>query len=291
MKQHDNLILGQPPLVLPEKGKDKKFLFLLGADDPEMEQNETMLARHGQLFLHATCNGERVNPGNVYKADPVIVPEGHTLVLVECEPREFIGNGYRVQIADHHRNGDPGFNILPKDFLLGSSWGQLCLMLDIKSVSEYELIIAALDHCPTQAMLGACPGVDPARAKLTYQQLTAQRRSVSLGEVHACMRMLTGQIARAPLVRIGNTPVIDTTSIPTGIGYSLEYVCSIGVAVELKIPILVSNRNGKLTPEKIVLTGAVTPELVGDFRTDYAVRHNLINVWGDNNRGAGGNRP
>lgn len=278
------------PLRLKPSRKGEKKLYVLGADDPEMEENIFYLTVNGCAFMLATFHGTRVDPQTAYRADPVQCEPGTTLVFVECRPREFLAGEYFVTYVDHHNEGDEGFNMPPSSFLLGSSLGQISI-LEGKPLTEGQMIIAALDHCPVQAMRGMCPGVDPERAKIVYQEVTLRRRNVTLEDLRVCLHDVGKRIAVAPSTHVGNSPVIDMSGFPTGNGYSLSYICSIYAAAELGIPILVSNRNKEKDNEKRILTGLVSPKLVSDFRTDYAPKLHLLHVWGDNNRGAGGILP
>lgn len=284
------IILPELPLTLAPSRKGEKRLYVLGADDPENEEIIFYLTRYGCAFEYAMFGGNRVNPGNAYQCDPVACENGVTLVFVECRPRDFLPGEYYVTYADHHNEGDAGFNKPPSEFLLGSSLGQISI-LEGHPLTEYQLAVAALDHCPAQAMRGLCPGIDPKRAKIVYQEATLRRRNVTLPELHACMNQVELDMAAAKSVAIGKDYAVDLTQAPTGYGYSLRYICSIGVAAEAGVPLLISNRNYEQGPEKRILTGLVTPQLVSDFRGDYAPRYRLIHVWGDNNRGAGGLLP
>lgn len=88
-----------------------------------------------------------------------------------------------VIVVDHHRKGDPGADCGPKDFLRGSSLGQVARLLGIdvimvggeptlvfppsapwaeETLNAGALLLAAAgDHCPGAAYRGECPGVDP----------------------------------------------------------------------------------------------------------------------------------
>lgn len=288
--EHVKSTLPLPPLRLKPSRKGERRLYVLGADDPEMEEIILYLTVCGCAFVYATYNGNRVNPQTAYCADPMPCESGTTLVFVECRPREFLAGEYFVTYVDHHNDGDEGFNFPPSSFLLGSSLGQLS-MIEKMPLTEYQLIIAALDHCPVQAMRGLCPDVDPERAKIVYQEVTLRRRKVTLLDLYGCLEEVGKRIIVAPLSKVGDEKVVDLTGNPTGSGYTLSYICSIFKAAERGIPVLVSNRNSDTDNEKRILTGLVTPQLVSDFRSDYAPRHQLTSVWGDNNRGAGGILP
>jgi hypothetical protein len=280
------------PVVLPEKSrKGEKRLYVLGADDPEMEEITRLLTALGREYVFATAGGKRVNAETAYCCDPVSCKDGVTLTFVECEAKEYLPGAYFLDVVDHHprKNSEEsrGFNLPPSQYLLGSSLGQVSVLEDV-ILTEYQMTIAALDHCPGQAMRGLCPGIDPDRAKLIYHAETARRRNVTIEAVYASIQEVGKDMAIAPSTMVGKDYVVDMTKVPTGMGYSLRYISTIGAAINLGIPVLLSNKNGEHDPEKRVLTGIVTPELVTGFRTDYAPRYHLQNLWGDNNRGAGG---
>lgn len=303
-----------PPFSTDEwKLFGKKRKYVCGADDPEMEEIIFYLTQHGCNFVEATYNGKRVSPETANYCDPVECEDGETLTFVECRPRKLDECGpveeetkegekkktYFVDIVDHHpvenlKEGDlpqgSGCNLPPLDYLHGSSLGQVSF-LEGYPLTVYQMALAAIDHCPAQAIAGLCPGVDPDYAKTVYLEVTMRKKKVALPDIHNCLSVIGKVIAKAPSANVGKIPVVDTSGTPTGNGYSLPYICSIYAAAELRLPLLVSNRNEEKGPEKRVLTGFVTPELVHSFRKDYAVQHKLRGLWGDNNRGAGGFLP
>lgn len=104
----------------------KNYLWVLGADDPEMSAIEKLLQNCGENYVYATVNGARVHPGNAYKADNVSAESYDHIVLVECQCREY---HLPFTIIDHHRPGDPGYGKSPEDFLSASSIGQVISLL------------------------------------------------------------------------------------------------------------------------------------------------------------------
>lgn len=131
-------------------------IFVLGAPDPEMVEIEKVIRSKGCQFVYACKDGVRVHPGNAYNAD-VFDREGKGLVWVECGGMDLTTDDL---IVDHHRDGDPGFDLPPSRYLEGSSLGQIMAMLSINP-TPLQRIIAAADHCPLAAYQGQCPGIDP----------------------------------------------------------------------------------------------------------------------------------
>lgn len=184
-------------------GVNTNLFFILGAADPEMNLIEEILKGNGVPFVYATLAGERVSPASAYKADAVEIPQGLTPVWVECRP---LGGAEGI-VVDHHNPGDPGFSCDPKEFLKGSSIGQILLALYVPeghtghlstqwgaSLLVYDnstdecvrqipiprevVLAAASDHCPGHAYKGKCPGVDPQE----LMEFRAARRAAFLNK-------------------------------------------------------------------------------------------------------------
>lgn len=284
------------PMPIVTRGrKTHQFCFLLGAEDPEMDEIEKILRENGEAFLHARRHGERVKPWNAYEADTVDVPSGATLVLVECEPKKFNGKNGILRRIDHHREGDDGFTLLPENFWLASSIGQLYKLLNsVRPASEQlvpkqeHLVLAAMDHCLAQAMLGNCPGVSPEEVRKLSVEYTANRRGLHVDAVRSCIHRMREQIWNSPIVTIGKQDVLDLSGVTVGPGYSLDYVCLQQAIVELGLTALIKTRNSMRDQPKIILYGAATPETVVAFMNSYAPAHDLINVYGVPSRGHAG---
>jgi len=157
-----------------------KMVFVLGAPDPEMEEIERVVRAQGHEVRYACYGGGRVRPENAYRAVDVDAPMPAELpvVFVECE---VAGLKYAT-VVDHHRPGDSGYNGLPKDYLNSSSLGQVLNLLGLEPTPE-QRIIAAADHCPTQAYRGECPGVDPRELARWRTHSRAARRGISPEEM------------------------------------------------------------------------------------------------------------
>ena len=155
-------------------------VFVLGAADPEMEEIERVLREQGHEIRFASHRQTRVRADNAYDADDLNLPlpKGAELVFVECGvlglPRDMV--------IDHHRAGDPGHNKPPAEYLYSSSLGQLLKLLGLEPTAQ-QRIIAAADHCPTQAYRGLCPGVAPADLAAWRTESRAARRGVTVEEM------------------------------------------------------------------------------------------------------------
>lgn len=191
-------------------GSINGLFFVLGAGDPEMNAIAQGLTNLNANFGFAAIEGTRVNAGQAYKANSVLLPSGsvsyqaqhlagYDVVLVECGfPQDFWGARYVIRV-DHHNPGDPGYGRPPAEFLQASSIGQVIDHMEntwsvINAATafggmEFVRLVAAGDHCPGHAYQGKCPGVtrdalmafraanQAAFQKLSPEQLEAQVRS------------------------------------------------------------------------------------------------------------------
>jgi hypothetical protein len=169
-----------------------KYLFILGAKDPEMQEIEDILQKNFTPRGYALCNGAQVRPDTAYKATHVLVnagelhectmtlPElmaastclGETIVSVECG---FVNIDEHSKFTiknkiDHHNPGDKGYGRPPEEYWECSSLGQVMEMLYGQRLCGFchtyrpykqQRIIAAADHCLEQAYRGNCPQVVP----------------------------------------------------------------------------------------------------------------------------------
>lgn len=176
-------------------------IFILGAADPEMEEIEAVLKATKQEYRFATILGRRVQAETAYSANSVSapIPKDASIIFIECHIFGLIPE----LILDHHREGDAGFGKLPQDYMEGSSLGQLLTLLNLPPTLE-QRIIAAADHCPTQAYRGECPFVHPADL-MHWRTLTrAVRRGVSYGEMNAAILRGKAVLENAEKVLVGN---------------------------------------------------------------------------------------
>jgi hypothetical protein len=286
------LALDQPPLVIRKKKvRAWPYSFILGADDPEMTEIEKILRSLGKKFRYAMHEGSRVHPGNAYKADPITLKRKTIAVLVECEPKDFLGSNAMVRIIDHHRPGDPGFNLSHKLFWEASSIGQIYKLLDLGTPPQEHLTLAALDHCMVHARRGNCPGVDPEMLKLVSRQHIAIRKKVGQKEVESCIHEMREVITASPVILMGEQEVSDITNVPLGVGYSLEYLCTQEALADLHKAALIRTKNKAAHPDKVLICGASTKETIKFFMEVWAIDNGLIDIYGVPERGyAGGYR-
>lgn len=145
-----------------------KTHYILGAADPEMNAIEALLREFGEYVHIATLKGVRVRHGE--RADG-------------CEPplRRF-SNVVAIEVAgpwgepdiDHH-GLDPRASMQPGEYYGASSLGQISRRLNLRP-SRLNLAIAAVDHCPSAAFAGHCPGVDLTRGSEQYLHVMEQHR-------------------------------------------------------------------------------------------------------------------
>ncbi len=174
-----------PTPSITQKEPDPMRYFVLGSSDPEMEEIERVLKEQGLPYGYALIHGSRVRADTAYAATDVsggVLPPGIDIVFIECS---VMGVRY-ADLIDHHRPGDPGYDAPAERYLDGSSLGQLLAMLGLEP-TETQRIIAAADHCPTQAYQGLCPGVAPSMLATWRTATRAARRGVTIEEMEAAI--------------------------------------------------------------------------------------------------------
>lgn len=157
-----------------------QYVFVLGASDPEMSEIERVVREAGHAVRFAMTRQSRVRAETAYVANEIDkpLPAQAKRVFVECAVR-----GLRPDVVvDHHRPGDPGYEAGPQDYLSGSSLGQVLSLLGLQPTKQQRLIAAA-DHCPTQAYLGRCPGVCPKELRDWRTASRAERRGITPEEM------------------------------------------------------------------------------------------------------------
>lgn len=129
---------------------DKEFVFVLGAQDPEMREIVAVLRKDNRAFRHAAKDGLPVAPRTAYEADGVVrlSRSGH------CA-------------SDHHNPGDPGYAMPPERYMEGASIGQTLYLLELDPTPTQRLLAAA-DHCLTAAYQGAAYAGRPVRYRELY---------------------------------------------------------------------------------------------------------------------------
>ncbi|NTW14670.1 MAG: hypothetical protein HGA31_06645 [Candidatus Moranbacteria bacterium] len=268
-----------------------KMLFVLGAQDPEMDRIWEVLGKYGIAIDYATKDGKRVHPGNAYMADNAFLLPDTFVVFVECSVIGFMPD-CRI---DHHRPGDPGYGKGPEAYWEASSLGQMYALLGVPP-EEGDRVLAAMDHCFNSAMKGMCPGV-PAGiveerkileiSKATKVDPTELRRMVLnwQGEIGArtARYEMSGECG---YLRFQNDVVIDLTDEDLGIGYSAEYLTAQVAGVVAKQPIILRVIDTAGGQPRLHLCGDASPELVTHF-----MKHSegdLERIYGAPDRGYAG---
>lgn len=279
------------PPTLPEGGKEKPFLFLLGADDAEMREIEKVLIKQQQNYRYATGGKSRVHPGNAYQADPITVDNSYTLVCVECEPREFSGWG-KLRIIDHHRKGDPGFALPPVHYWEASSLGQVYALLKLPSPDIRARVIAARDHCRFQAAKGGCPGVTKKEVEEIGREVMAEELGISKKDLEWSIKKWKRVIKNSAKIKIGGQLIADLTRLSIEKIYSVDHLSVYEACAELSCAAMILTRNNKSLPNKTVLLGHLKGKTIRHFMEVWAKSHGLIDIYGCDVRGyAGGYHP
>lgn len=209
---------------------DKQWIFVLGAQDPEMREIERALRCAERPFVHAAKEGERVTSRTAYLADGVVrmsrggramaavLPPQAPAVFVECSIR-----GHEpVLRVDHHRPGDPGYERVPQDYLQGSSLGQVLSLLEMEP-SQTQCLLAAGDHCLTAAYQGGCPGVDPHQLMFLRASWQARVGGRSLGDVMEGVFNAARQVRRRYDSELCEAIFPDPTALPPDLAEGAAY--------------------------------------------------------------------
>lgn len=284
-------ILPLLPERLPEKRKHENYVFLLGAQDAEMDEIEEILKRHKLDYLHAMAGGTRVHAGNAYQADPIQIAKNAVIVLVECEPRDLHVFSGILRRIDHHNPGDPGYGFPPEHYWKASSIGQLYTYLKKKQKpSRKHLIIAARDHC--RFKVRQCPGVSLKDVSNYGRHIIAIELGVRRKVLDENIQLMQRVIKRSHSIFIGEQAVVDMRRAPeVGDVYSLGYLSLYEALADLEQAALVQTRNKGDNAVKITLMGASDPSTIKYFKDVWAPSEGLINIYGCEARGyAGGYR-
>ncbi len=262
----------------------EKYFALLGADDPEMEMSAGLLKKTGVPFAYASVDGKRSNPKNAYTADPIEVPAGHRLVLVECEPRVVPADFIRI---DHHRPGDPGYSKGPEEYWSASSIVQLHILLGVPP-TEHARIMAAYDHCFAAAVRGECGGVVAGAVLAKKMVLLVKRTKTNWTEVRLHIEYYQRIIAESPLIEIGTQAVRDMRHTDLGAGYSFDLLITQVAAATGGHSVLLRHSGHDGGPEQWNITGNTLPPTVEYWMEIWAPRQGLFDIYGVPARGYAG---
>lgn len=265
------------------------YHFVLGANDPEMQEIKNVLTQQGLPYSQATIRAplyrrdaeagdapvraatqsRLVRAFDAYRADSMnsYFDANAELVFVECAV-----HGLRGRIVDHHSEGDPGYGLGPERYLEGSSLGQVLALLELDATPE-QRIIAAADHCLAHAYAGRCPGVDPTELGRWRVRSRAQQQGIEESELEARIREAEIALRSAPRVNLGGEPVawfetapveVSEASGRTGIGFTY----------------LRRERDGRM---KAGIMGSAAPAI-----REWMDKCELNDVYGDPQRGYAG---
>lgn len=214
---------------------DSAALFLLGNRDPEMNAIESLLSACGLSWGNIQCQGDVCHPAHVYKGDgaDISVDDKASLAFVECG----ISGIEPIARIDHHHPGDPGYGLLPVDFMRAASLGQVIgwlalwgLLADIWPVTdqvsadkppghffvyqgrmavqcvdcsvfvpESHVLCAAADHCLGAAYAGQCPTVTPEQLQVWRVATRAQFQGRSESSIQADIETARSCLSEAPM--------------------------------------------------------------------------------------------
>ncbi len=185
-----------------------KRIWVLGAQDPEMNAIEKILRESGEHIAYAVDErGARVAPSSAYRATDAVDEAGAVVDLagsqvyfVECAIPGVTGT-----VIDHHRPGDPGYGQPPAEFLSASSIGQTIKVLAMDELPEDIVIAAAADHCLAAAYRGECPGVDPEKLLKWRVETRARHQGRAVEDILADVERAREALRGAPSLRLAES--------------------------------------------------------------------------------------
>lgn len=254
----------------------ENILFVLGADDPEMREIESILDKLLYNYTFASISDKRCTPSNSYKAEYFNIFY-NDVVYIECDTNERI-HGERVILIDHHHKGDFGYCLNSDRFLEASSIGQFLKFIFDKDFdyvisnlkyefttnnddipegyffdgSDWKLatsdfiiniphriyFIAGIDHCPIAAYNGDCKGIDRNGLLEIRMEAIADNLNIGLCTILTLLKKYTVIIEK--IINNFSDKIIDLTHINLGEGdYSPDYLILRELALSNNIPIAV----------------------------------------------------
>ena len=259
----------------------------LGAEDPEMRAIEARLQQLGVDYVYALDNfGNRVHCGVAYNARlGTAAASGANLVLVETDMPAH--QDRVVARVDHHRLGDSGYDKGASLAVEASSLGQISDRYNFE-LTDREMVLAAVDHSPLDAVLGRVPGVSSELALLVKMEEVAKTHDVAIEDVFLDLEVANNDIADLPRHRLGEAWVIDTTDEHLGEPNSRRKLAVQTAAALQDVPILIKFADHADGDDKIMLNGGVMPNDVRYFMNEWAPAHGLTRVFGVPERHYGG---
>lgn len=256
----------------------ENILFVLGADDPEMREIESILESLKYNYTFASVADKRCNPSNSYKAEYFNFFYDD-IVYIECDTIDKI-KGSEIILIDHHHKGDFGHSLGSDKFLEASSIGQFIKFLfdidfdyvlsnfkynfitnnrdipdgyffednDWKLASSGFIVtiphriyfIAGIDHCSTAAYNGECKGIDQEGLLEIRVEAIADNLNIGLYSLLNVLHKYTAVVEKLIEKNGDNNCIIDLTHIDLGLGvYSADYLILRELAISNNIPIAV----------------------------------------------------
>ncbi len=272
--------------------KKNKYYIIFGSPDFEELIARKLLKSLGFTTATATYQGSPCTRVNAEKADGYILDDpshttkGKKVILFECGVGAVKSLYEIVWICDHHKPGDRGFDLPPKDFWKGSSIGQLCSFLNIPPTKQL-LYTAANDHCPAHAYQGKCPGIVPKQFRKFRLNIEVEFNKHQGLSIETSLKILEDLIQKAEKVLKSSGKVVGLHDVR-----SYKYPPKLKeAAYGLGVGLIAKNfitENG-IVYEKISCGGYATPEMVIDFMA-WAKRNGFPKIYGNPTRGFAGAR-
>lgn len=275
-----------------------KYFFLLGVNDPEMTAIKALLVEQNQFYFYATKGDKVVCPDNAYSAEPVMESmlsvmlgdkkdEDFKIVYVECA-ESILPTHFSYMIIDHHRPGDPGYELPPAKYWEASSLGQVYKLLDIEPTSKAH-ILAAMDHCFYAATRGECPGISVKNIiDIKLRTISINRKNGDKTFFKDKLDFFRKEISASENQIIGSQTVKDFRHYNLGVGYSVDLLIAQVAAAIDGYAALFRHRDREDQSEKNTLTGNVRPETVEAFINQWGTSHGLVRIYGVPTRGFAG---
>lgn len=195
-----------------------------------MREIERVIAAAGMKYVYAAHAGVRCSARNAYDANGALLAgRGHVsraalvvpyapLIMVECH---LIGH-QPVARVDHHYPGDPGYDRPPREYLAGSSLGQVLTLLN-QAPDDTQRLLAAGDHCLTAAYQGQCPEVDPTELLFLRAAWRANMSGRSLGDVMIGILNAVDELEKHFNAELGESIFLDPIEMPLDIAEAAAY--------------------------------------------------------------------
>lgn len=260
-----------------------KEIFVLGAEDPEMVRIGEVLDDAGKACMHAKKDGQRVHPGNAYEANNGDdIPDGANVIFVECE---IAGTNPKLRI-DHHRPGDSGYDKNAEQYWEAASLGQLHTYLGTTPTLR-DFTLAAMDHCPSAALKGQCPGVSADAVLYVKLEEIAKATARSIDEVREKVVYFRQALGICETILMGDQNVHNVRE-NTGIGYTLAYLSAQVAAWLSGSAVILHLYNEEGGPERLHLCGDVNEDTAVYFMETWVPENGLTNIYGVPSRGYAG---